>query len=222
MRTFIKVCGTTNLEDARAAFDAGADSIGFIFAESSRRISPEDALKIQKQLPRDADVTGVFVNEPVENVARAVRELGLRGVQLHGEETPEYVTRLRDLLGKERPRIVKAITYSTAGETDLGYFKGGEPLVDAIMVDSGSRTQHGGTGQPFDWVRALDYITPLEERSRIIIAGGLSAENVSSAIALFRPWGVDAVTSLEREKGKKDHDRVRAFVAAVRQAEQAQ
>lgn len=217
MKTFIKICGTTNLVDALASLDAGADALGFIFVEESKRqIEPDVAKEIINELPIGADVFGVFVNEPASYIVEVARELGLSGVQLHGEESPQQVSSIRQATQESPLKIIKAIPASILENRDLGYFVGGEELVDAIMVDSGSERKRGGTGKPFDWMHAANAILELQKKNKVIIAGGLNPLNVSTAVGLLRPWGVDAVTGLEADFGKKDHRKLRAFIAAVR------
>lgn len=218
MRTWIKVCGTTNLEDARACVDAGVDALGFIFTESARRVDPQTTKQIASAIPEHIEKIGVFVNESHEVVLNTVHQAGLTGVQLHGDESPAYVKGLIRLCGDSQVRILKAIPATLGRASGLGYFDRGEELVDAMMVDSGGVQLRGGTGQVFDWLRAGDFIMWLEQRVKVIVAGGLSPENVSAAVSLFHPYGVDVVTGVEASKGKKDHAKVRAFVEAVRKA----
>lgn len=217
MTTFVKICGTTNLVDALASLELGADALGFIFVEESkRRVDPELAKDVIAELPQGAQVFGVFVNEPASYVAEVVREIGLTGVQLHGEESPQQVSSIRQATEELQIKIIKTIPASIVQQHTLGYFAGGEELVDAIMVDSGSEQKRGGTGKPFDWMRAASAIAEVQRRNKVIIAGGLTPANVSAAVALLRPWAVDAVTGLESEPGKKDHAKLRAFISAVR------
>jgi len=221
MNTWIKMCGTTNLVDAQTCVDAGANAIGFIFAESPRRADPKLAKEISRALPREVERIGVFVNEPVEAVVRTADEAELTGVQLHGDESPAYVKDLMRRSADRALRVIKTIPAGLGRSSGLGYFDGGESFVDAIMVDSGSVQLRGGTGQVFDWLRAGDFILWLEQRSKVIIAGGLNPENVGAAVSLFHPSGVDVVTGVEQSYGKKDPEKVKAFVASVRAAEKA-
>src|SRR5712672_1028053 len=217
MNTLVKICGTTNLVDALASLESGADALGFIFVEESkRRVDPEFAKEIIAELPEGAQVFGVFVNEPASYVAEVAREIGLTGVQLHGEESPQQVSSIGQATEDLQLKIIKALPASMVQQHTLGYFAGGEELVDAIMVDSGSEQKRGGTGKPFDWMRAAASIAELQRKNKVIIAGGLTPANVSAAVALLRPWGVDAVTGLESDPGKKDHAKLRAFISAVR------
>ena len=217
MKTFIKICGTTNLVDALASLYAGADALGFIFVEESKRyIDPEAVKEIIGELPVGSQVVGVFVNEPASYIVEVARALALTGVQLHGEESPRQVRGIRQQTEDSPLKIFKAISASTLQERALGYFTGGEELVDAIMLDSGSERKPGGTGKPFDWIRSAEAVLDLQKRNKLILAGGLNPMNVTTAVGLLRPWGVDAVTGLESEYGRKDHAKLRAFIAAVR------
>ena len=219
MSTWIKMCGTTNLADAQACVAAGVDAIGFIFAESPREIDAKSAGAISRAIPEHIERIGVFVNEPAEKVVQIAHDASLTGVQLHGDESPGYVKQLLRLAGELKLSIIKTIPANVGRNMGLGYFDGGEEFVDAVMVDSGSVQMRGGTGQVFDWLRAGDFIMWLEQRTKLIVAGGLNPQNVSAAVSLFHPHGVDVVTGVEASYGKKDPDKIRAFIAAVRTAE---
>jgi phosphoribosylanthranilate isomerase len=216
---WIKICGTTSLEDAQLALEAGADAIGFVFAESPRRVTPEQAAEIVAQLPAKVEKIGVFVNERAAHIRAVVKQAGLTGVQLHGEEPVEFAAQLFPEEG--RPRLYRALSmrtvFSAANVTTLLREHRTKPVFDALLVDSGSPTR-GGTGLTFDWDRAQPFITGLKKSGKVIVAGGLTPENVARAIAMFHPWGVDVASGVEREPGKKDPDRLRAFVQAARQA----
>ncbi|MBI2683403.1 MAG: phosphoribosylanthranilate isomerase [Acidobacteriales bacterium] len=223
MKTWIKVCGTTNVEDARASVAAGADALGFIFAGGPREISAGSVAAISAQLPEQVERIGVFYNMPMETLLEVVVAAHLTGVQLHGEEPPAYVRTFLERRPSIVRRVIKTIQAETLQSGGLGSFQGGEALVDAVLIDSGSTRggPRGGTGQPFEWMSVMDDIIGLEEQVPVIVAGGLGPENVGAAIALFHPFGVDAVSRLEQAKGKKDHTKLAAFVAAVRAAESA-
>ncbi|MGO9211814.1 MAG: phosphoribosylanthranilate isomerase [Terriglobales bacterium] len=217
---WVKICGTTNLEDAQAAVDAGADALGFVFAQSPRRIRPSEAKRIIAALPRKVESVGVFVNQKSEVILETAEKAGLTGVQLHGDETLEFAHELRDgaRAAGIKLRVYKAIAMKllTAGELDLASPKN---LISAYVLDSGSWTKRGGTGKKFDWKQAAPLVRFVGGRFDLIIAGGLNPENVVKAVGLFRPWGVDVVTGVEREPGKKDHEKVRAFVKAAKSAD---
>lgn len=219
MKTWIKICGNTNLVDSLAAAEAGADALGFLFAESPRRIEPEVARDIIQELPEPVEKIGVFVNESPEFVLQVARTAGLTGVQLHGEESTGYLTTLLSLAAPDEFKIIKSIQAELGCLRGLGPFAGGEEMVSALLVDSGSIKLRGGTGQVFNWVRASDFILGLQELAPVIIAGGLTPDNVSAAVGLFRPYGVDVVTGVEKEHGKKDNDKLKQFIYNVRSTE---
>lgn len=203
--TLIKICGITNLEDAQVSVAAGADALGFNFYKPSPRyIDPHVARSIIDQLPDDVFTVGVFVNEPTPSVVEEIAsQAGVAAVQLHGDETPDYC---RELTNR---RVIKVLA---AGN----YFQPQNALdyeVDTIMLDAFDLKLRGGTGQTIDWALARQTrdLVP-----RLILAGGLSPENVREAISAVNPYGVDACSSLENIPGKKTPERVRAFVQAVR------
>lgn len=213
MKTWIKFCGTTSLADALAAIDAGADALGFIFAPSKRRVTMDQARGILLGIPDRVERIGVFVNETQDVVAHHLTELNLTGVQLHGDESAaELVTHL----GEERRkklRIIKTILVKDGFLFESGNLGSASDAVDAWLLDSGA-----GSGKTFDWESARGELG--DRRARFIIAGGLNPENAGHAVKMFRPWGVDVVSGIEREPRRKDPEKMRAFVAAVRKAEQ--
>ena len=214
--TWIKICGNTNLEDARAAVEAGVDALGFVFAPSVRRISPRDAGKIIGELPAEVEKIGVFVNQSAEIVLDTVEKAGLTGVQLHGGETVGYA---RELLAKARQRkLIKGVHMTTPDGTmgKAAELAEGADVFAAVLFDSSTPERGGGTGKTFDWQEAVPVVRLLARKFRVIIAGGLTAANVGEAIELFRPWGVDVVSGVESQPGKKDLGKVRAFVAAAK------
>jgi phosphoribosylanthranilate isomerase len=215
---WVKICGTTNLEDAQAAVDAGADALGFIFAQSPRRISPAEAKRIIAALPGKVERVGVFVNQKSRIILETAEKAGLTAVQLHGDETLEFAHELRDgaRAAGLKLRIYKAVAMtSLPGDLDLSSPKN---LINAFLLDSGSWTKRGGTGKKFDWKQAAPMVRFMGRRFDLIIAGGLNPENVVKAVGLFRPWGVDVVSGVEREPGRKDHEKVREFVKAAKEA----
>lgn len=214
-RVWVKICGITSLEDARAAISAGADLLGFNFYRPSPRfIEPQAAAEIVKAIrsePRErlrsVSMIGVFVNEPVEQVLRIAEEAGMNGIQLHGDETVEYSRRLKE--SSPQRFIIKVVT-AAAGQ-DLKVANG--HAADAIMVDAFDSNLRGGTGRTANWSTARELAG---KWSRVFLAGGLSPENIADAIAAVQPYGVDACSSLETEPGKKSDKRMREFVQAVR------
>jgi phosphoribosylanthranilate isomerase len=204
---FIKVCGITNLEDALAAVEAGADALGFNFyRRSPRYIAPDVARRITEQLPSTVMKVGVFVNEsePID-VALIADSAGLTAVQLHGDESPEYCSQLRDRF------TIKAVRARDDFEPQVVR----EYETDAILLDAYATDARGGTGRVVDWevARRVRELVP-----QLFLAGGLSPENVAEAIAAVDPYAVDACSSLEYAPGKKDTKLLGAFIAAARRA----
>ncbi len=216
--TWIKICGTTNLEDARLAVEAGADALGFIFAESPRRIGPQEAREIVARLPGRIEKVGVFVNPSAEYVHNVAQQTGITRIQLHGKEEMGFIRGLA--AAAPTLRVIKTIQADGLRDA-LTAFRG-PVVIDSILIDSGSATQPGGTGQVFDWQAAKKAIAGSGANPSLhwIIAGGLTPGNVGEAVELFRPWGVDVVSGVESRPGKKDADKLKRFVAAVRAAEE--
>jgi phosphoribosylanthranilate isomerase len=193
--TKVKICGITNLEDALLSSKFGADALGFNFYKKSPRyISPEKAREIIEQLlPRVLKV-GVFVNESLDEICAVAKLAKLDAIQLHGEETPEFT---RELKAKTNLKIVKAFRVSPEFKPeDVLQFE-----TDAILLDTYSPKEHGGTGETFDWeiAKKVQEIFP-----KMYLAGGLSQSNIANAILQVKPFAVDACSCLEIKKGKKD------------------
>lgn len=222
--TWVKICGTTSAEDAALAVEAGADALGFVFWESSpRRVTPAAAGKIVAGLPEQVEKVGVFVDEDIERVWQVVEEAGLTGVQFHGHETPRLMKRflergrLDDEARTARTWVFKAIPVGGEPYSTLRYVNGAEEVLKAVLLDSGGGRAPGGTGQAFDWQAAQEFVVDLGQRFRVVLAGGLKPENVGRAIALLHPWGVDVVSGVEKQPGRKDPAKVKAFVAAAKE-----
>ncbi|CAA9464511.1 MAG: Phosphoribosylanthranilate isomerase [uncultured Rubrobacteraceae bacterium] len=202
--TLVKICGITDTGDARVAADAGADAVGLVFAESPRRVRVEEARRISMALPESILRVGVFVDEEPAEVLRISREVGLDLAQLHGDETPEDVTVVRE----GGVKVMKALRVKNAAS--LAELDGYE--ADLILLDAHSDKASGGTGERFDWGVAKS----VRGRDNIVVSGGLGPENVREAVEFFEPYGVDASSSLEDEPGRKNGERVRRFVLAAR------
>jgi phosphoribosylanthranilate isomerase len=198
---FVKVCGTTCEDDALLAVALGADAVGFVFAPSPRQIAPQIAGDIVKRLPPEIVSIGVFQDEPPERVLRVAQRAGLRGVQLHGREPVETA----QWLSARLPMVIQAFP---AGDARVGRAR--EYHAHAVLLDA----PHPGSGQVFDWSLASE----VPAGQRLIIAGGLTADNVAAAILRARPWGVDVVSGVEREPGRKDPIKMREFIEAARAA----
>lgn len=203
----IKVCGITNLADALAAIEAGADALGFNFyRRSPRYVEPERARQIIARLPQFVLSVGVFVNEETPGaVERAAGEAGVAAVQLHGDESPEFCASLAGL------RVIKALR---VGE-EFAPAEAARYHAEAILLDSFSAKARGGTGVTFDWSLAC---RTRELVPRLYLAGGLTLENVAAAVAAVRPFAVDVCSGVESHPGRKDFARLKSFVVAARRA----
>ena len=213
MHTWIKICGTTSLEDALSSMEAGADALGFIFAPSKRHVSTEQAQRIISRLPQQVERIGVFMNSTAAEIASIVSQVGLTGIQMHGEEFPPEVYTYLPKPRRDHIRKIKTVLVRDDFARSLDAYAGPPGTVDAWLLDSGA-----GSGKTFDWHAARAQLGG--RKGPFIIAGGLTPENVGEAIRIFNPWGVDVVSGVEREPGRKDPKKLKAFVAAVRKAEQ--
>ena len=202
--TLVKICGITNPGDARVAADAGADAVGFIFAESPRCVDAEEARRISIALPENVIRVGIFVDEGPAEVLRISREVGLDLAQLHGDETTEAVTALREAGVK----VMKALRVESAASLEAL----DEYEADLFLLDAHSARARGGTGERFEWGVAKS----LKGRDNIVVSGGLDPENVREAVEFFEPFGVDASSSLEDGPGRKKGELVRRFVLAAK------
>jgi phosphoribosylanthranilate isomerase len=201
----VKICGITNVEDALAAVAAGADLLGFVFyAKSPRHVTPAVARAIGARLPAGIGRVGVFVNEPAEALRRIATEAALTVLQLHGDEPPELLRELADF------RRFKALGLQTAADLPrLDAY----PEAEFIVVDTPC-AERGGSGRPGDWTLARQAAA----RRPILLAGGLTPSTVAAAVRAVRPAGVDVSSGVERQPGRKDHAKVRAFIPAARAA----
>ena len=198
---FLKICGITRLEDAEHAVACGATALGFVFwPRSPRYIAPDVAAAIVARVPPAVTTVGVFVNEPVAGIRRAVREAGVGAVQLHGDEPVSYAAELTQPL-------LRALDVDEALDTHW-------PPETTILLDAADRERRGGTGTRVDWARA----EPVARRRRVVLAGGLSPENVETAIDQVGPWGVDVSSGVEAAPGVKDAALVSEFLRRARLA----
>ena len=206
--TWVKICGTTNLEDALVAVDAGADALGFVFYDKSPRyVAPEGVREIVQHLPERVEKVGVFVNESPDRLEEIAEMTGLTAIQLHGEE---YRGALLPLGNK---KTFMAIPASELLNKSVLLPQG----LSGVIVDSGNQQQRGGTGVVFDWRALCSAIGVFKDP--LIVAGGLTPENVGEMMGILKPWGVDVVSGVELEPGKKDPAKVKAFVDAVRRVD---
>lgn len=199
----VKICGITNSDDALLAAELGADALGFIFYNKSPRyVTPGLARQIIRQLPPLVATVGVFVDEDAATVREVASLAGLDWIQLHGSESPEYCRSL----GR---RVIKG--FRVQGEEIFSRLQEYQGAVQAFLLDTYKPGTPGGTGETFDWElarRASRY-------GPVILAGGLTPENVAEAIRLARPAAVDVASGVEAAPGKKDPERLRAFFDAI-------
>jgi phosphoribosylanthranilate isomerase len=204
----VKICGITNWTDARRAVEAGAQFLGFNFYRPSPRyIQPAAARRIIRRLPDGVAAVGVFVNEPEANMLAVARRVGLDYLQLHGDELPEQVARLK----REIPVIKAVRVRDSFRPKQLDSFG----RASAILLDGFDARRHGGTGKTFNWNLARGS----NGSRRIFLAGGLTPENVAEAIHVARPYAVDVCSGVEARPGRKDPARIVALMWAVKAAE---
>jgi len=214
--TWVKICGMTNLEDALVAVEAGADAVGFVFYEKSPRcVTVETAREIVEKLPSEVEKVGVFVNEVEETICDFADRAGLTAIQMHGDNEDPHVA---DLVVKRMPGVSVMAAVSMHRPSPQGWAMMWHPdSVRAVLVDSGNSSKHGGTGEVFDWGAAVPVVDDIKRVFKVVAAGGLTPGNVEQAIEILKPWGVDVVSGVEARPGKKDSEKVRAFVRAVRE-----
>jgi phosphoribosylanthranilate isomerase len=206
----------TNLEDALLAVDAGADAVGFVFYEKSpRNVTVEAAREICSKLPAGVEKVGVFVNKYEDSICAVADEARLTVVQMHGDNEDPRVAQL--VVGR-RPglKVLAALSIHHEG-TVSGAGMWDPDFVHAFLVDSGDPSKPGGTGKRFDWKASRVKLDEIKRFGRVVVAGGLTPGNVGEAMRILKPWGVDVVSGVEASPGKKDAERVRAFVKAVRE-----
>jgi phosphoribosylanthranilate isomerase len=246
--TWIKICGITNLEDARTAVDAGADALGFVFWEKSpRRIDPKTARAIVAQLPEGVEKVGVFVDAPQESTTDSVMDIlnavhltalqchlpfdaashqrqqkhcgsvGLCGLKVYPALPAAWI------VGDEQRLTGMIESFEHWGEEIPPEVREQMPgdAFGTFFLDAGSTEQPGGTGKTFDWGKAIPLVEAMRSKVKVVVAGGLNPTNVGEAIRILHPWGVDVASGVEARPGKKDPEKVRAFVKAVREADKS-
>ncbi|MHB8214688.1 MAG: phosphoribosylanthranilate isomerase [Candidatus Sulfotelmatobacter sp.] len=219
--TWVKICGMTNLEDALTAVDAGADAVGFVFYEKSpRNVSVEAAREIVEKLPEGVEKVGVFVDLDSEQIREIVLTVGLSAVQLHGPESMNCLWEdLRSTAESVGTSKLIPMMYGDALKDGFLLGQNVRDQVFAILLDSRSDGTAGGTGTTFDWGLVREMVQLMSLAVPVIVAGGLTPTNVSEAMRLFQPFGLDVASGVEARPGKKDAEKVRAFVKAVRDAD---
>ena len=200
--TKIKICGITNMEDAQVAADFGADALGFIFyKESKRYVDPQVAMSIISSLPPFITTVGVFVNQELDEISQIKETTGIQVVQLHGDETPEFVSSIPF-------NAIKAIRVKDKSDLD----KVAQYAGQAILFDTYSDKEYGGTGESFDW----SILNDMSSTKKIVLSGGLNPENILEAVKIVGPYAVDVSSGVEDKPGKKDHTKIKRFIEAIK------
>jgi phosphoribosylanthranilate isomerase len=196
----VKICGITNIDDAILSYELGADAIGFIFYEKSKRyIEPEKAKEIIRQIPAFVLKVGVFVNESTDKINNLAKDIKLNLIQLHGNESPKMIADIH-LPAIKAFRVSENFDYST-----LEQFKN-----CSFLLDTYNKNEFGGTGQQFNWKNI-----PSEIKSEIILAGGISENNIEQIYKDVNPYAIDVSSSIEKEPGKKDHKKLKQLFKKI-------
>ena len=207
----VKICGLTNKDDAVWALNYGADYLGVNFYhDSPRHVSVAIASKWVPHLPSFASVVGLFVNASIEEIVKAVTKLNLKGLQLHGEESPEFISQLKSDLTATGHDVFVIKAFQVADESILPLIERYKDCVDYFLLDAKKEGVPGGTGERFDWNIALkvkDFGKP------IFLAGGLNPDNVKKAIKKVQPFAVDVASGVEKSHRKKDLDKIKSFIS---------
>ncbi|MBV1879353.1 MAG: phosphoribosylanthranilate isomerase [Pseudomonadales bacterium] len=205
MRTRIKICGITNIDDANAAIDAGVDALGFVmYAKSPRYITVEAAMELVEKIPPFVTTVALFVNESSEFVNRVLDQVSFDLCQFHGDESDQYCRQFK------KP-FLKAIRVKK--DMSLQQVVDEYPSSHGVLLDTYVPGNYGGTGESIDW-QALPTL-----RNKVVLAGGLEPNNVAAAISLVNPYGIDVSSGVEAQQGRKDINKIRDFVNAVAAAD---
>jgi phosphoribosylanthranilate isomerase len=238
--TWVKICGITNLEDALVAVEAGADAVGFVFYEKSpRKVDVETARAIVEKLPERVEKVGVFVDGSDTDWSRVLHGIGFTSVQQHLDPWAPGIQGIGVESSASSPKLyvsvpIASLLHDERNVKDLVAVFAQVPkrlpldapipegVFDTYFLDSGNGQSPGGTGQPFDWRKAVPIAEAMRQNGlKLVVAGGLNPTNVMQAIEVLDPWGVDVSSGVEARPGKKDPAKVRAFVQAVRRAEKS-
>jgi phosphoribosylanthranilate isomerase len=220
--TWVKICGITNAEDAETAVDAGADAIGFVFYDRSpRNVDIDRVREITQHLPPSLEAVGVFVDTSASVMIDIARAAGLKGIQLHSTHVlqPQLADTQEPKEGLKAYCAEGLNMYFVLPAQGFTWESSGFRAPFGIFLDSGTPDQPGGTGKTFDWKQAASLVAEMSKDVNVVVAGGLNPENVAAAIEVLHPWGVDVSSGVEASPGKKDPEKVRAFMRAVREAD---
>jgi phosphoribosylanthranilate isomerase len=219
---WIKICANTNLDDAQLAASLGADAVGFVFAPSVRQVTAAQVAQITPHLPEGLECVGVFPALRAEEIANAAQESGLTAVQLHGGVSLDLIRQLDDIFNGQIKLIQTVHWQVDAGNASAASVAqqlreiAADGLVERVLIDSKIGSETGGTGVSFDWNAAHSTLAEAATGLKLIVAGGLSHENVAEAILRLKPWGVDVASGVEAEPGRKSPEKLAAFIRAAR------
>jgi len=221
---WIKICGNTNLEDSQLAVEFGAHALGFIFAESKRQVTPAQVASITERLPEHIERVGVFYSHDAKEISDVVREARLNAVQLHGGVDLALVQQLQEIFDN-RIRFIQTVHWAIDSAENSGAVVGAQlreirnaGRVDRVLIDSRVGQAGGGTGVSYDWKAARGVLAESTGNLKLIVAGGLRPENVTTAIRELNPWGVDVSSGVEASLGHKDPEKLKAFIQRALQA----
>jgi phosphoribosylanthranilate isomerase len=221
---WIKICGNTNLDDAKLAAELGADALGFVFAPSPRHVTSAEVAKITPHLPANVERVGVFQSVDAYEIARASHEAGLTAVQLHSGVDFALLQRLHKLFAGQ-VSLIQTVHWQVDTNGESAVIVAGElrrivadGLVDRVLIDSKLGAATGGTGISFDWEAARDTLDDASPELKLILAGGLRSENVAEAIQRLDPWGVDVASGVESAPGRKSPEKLAAFIRKARES----
>jgi phosphoribosylanthranilate isomerase len=221
---WIKICANTNLEDAQLAAELGADAVGFVFAPSPRQVTAADVSHITPHLSEGVECVGVFPALPAQEIATAAQEAGLNTVQLHGGVSVELIRQLDEIFNGQ-VRLIQTVHWDVDGDGASAASVArqlreiaADGIVNRVLIDSKVGVATGGTGVSFDWKAARSALAEAANGLKLIVAGGLNQDNVAEAIRGMTPWGVDVASGVEQSPGRKDPEKLSAFIRAARES----
>ncbi|HEY6412372.1 MAG TPA: phosphoribosylanthranilate isomerase [Edaphobacter sp.] len=224
---WIKICANTNLDDAQLAAELGADAVGFVFAPSKRQVTAAQVADITPHLPRSVERVGVFHSQNADEIASIAQQAGLTAIQLHGGSNPALAEELQRRF-EGRLGLIQTIHWQvdTDGSSAMTVNRqlaqlNADGVIDRVLIDSKVGQATGGTGTSFNWSEARSVFTQSAGRLKLIVAGGLRPENVAEAIQGLTPWGVDVASGVEAEPGRKDPEKLVAFLKNARESKAA-
>lgn len=224
---WIKICANTNLDDAQLAAELGADAVGFVFGPSTRQVTAADVARITPHLPEGLECVGVFPALDAQQIAAIAQECGLTAVQLHGGVSFELLRQL-DKIFNGQVRLIQTVHWQVDADTASAAIVAeqlrqidADGLAARVLIDAKVGPALGGTGVSFDWDAARVTLAEAGAGLKVIVAGGLRADNVADAIRRLNPWGVDVASGVEQSPGRKSPEKLATFIRAARNSDAA-